>query len=269
VSPQEKRFAVWGLGIGLASLIVGTLSYCGDVFDRSNSQAYQTSAPPTSLNSAEPELSNAVEANKLDGLIRSRIIGSTVTYWESITGPPISSWEAWREYEVNGCGLRISTSENSIDVVRMELSPACTFDWQQVIYNARGLPAAHQTTVGAFVDQQGNGDYLSDCIRSCGNAADPSLVMHWQGSRADDWIEVVLGVDANQDASLRALNVIQRHYVAALGEDAVVLDTSFNCDVNKAAVFGSALREVRISWVEFGRGMTPDNSSLPRTSCPN
>lgn len=267
MSPQERKYAIWALGVAVASLIVGTLSYCGDVFERGSRQAVSTSgAPPTtpasSIAATEPEPS------RLESLIRSRIIGGTLEHWESITGPAIQSWGSWREYEVDGCDLRIFAPNQSVEVVRLEVTPACSFDWQRVIYNARGLPPAYQTTFGGFVDEQGGGDYLSDCIRSCGNAANPSLVMHWTGSRADDWIEVILGVDADDDLSLQALARIERHYVSALGEDAVVFETAFNCDEDRQAVFGSALSEVRISWVEFGRGMTPDNSSLPRTSCP-
>lgn len=39
MTPEEKRYAQWGLGVAAASLVVGTLTYCTDIFRQPSPQA--------------------------------------------------------------------------------------------------------------------------------------------------------------------------------------------------------------------------------------
>jgi hypothetical protein len=268
MSPEEKRYAIWGLGLAGASVVFAALSYFGGFFDRNPpvaEEVFTTEFPQTTTAVAEPT-TLAEPSSAFEQLIRTRTIGAQVAFWESVAGTAISVNGGWREYEVDGCEVRTFAENSEIQTVHVALTPACTFDWQKVIYNARGLPLAHQTTFAQFVDQQGAGDYFADCLSSCGNAALNYVLMKWQGSHADDWIEVNLGASVNSDAVVDADQRISQHYERTLGRDGLI-DALYNCATDKAEVFGPALAPLRVQWVEFGRGLSETNSYLPPTSC--
>ena len=69
----------------------------------------------------------------------------------------------------------------------------------------------------------------SDCIYSCGNAADPRVNFIWNGPHAANFVSVVLTIFLANSAALAASERWETLMRSKEGDD-YLIDTKFNCD---------------------------------------
>lgn len=200
----------------------------------------------------------AAKPNLAD-VVRADMLRADVAYFEHIAGPPWKRSGKFRIYKVAGCVVTAGVESDEVRSIKVGLSPKCSFNLQTFIPNLESKPPpAYQLTFGNF-DQlsQGGGQFYSDCITDCGNAADPLVWQHWQGSRADSSIEVLLEAVVAGDQAVDAASDWAKLMLAEQGEQ-WVWDGKFNCGngrYDKAAhvLFGT----VRISSITVGYDIRP------------
>ena len=200
--------------------------------------------------------------SKLARIFVPDMLQADLAYLEQITGP---AWETYKNgkiiyktYKVDGCEVTATISDDSVSTLGLaKLSSKCTFNLNKFLTNANGkLPAPHVMTFGQFDDFNGDdGQFWTDCLTMCGNAADPSVYLHWQGPHAENWIEVQLEVVLVDDAAIEASEKWSEAMEKAEGED-WVLETKFNCSRTKYdKIAHKIFRDVRISAITIGYGL--------------
>ena len=181
------------------------------------------------------------------------MIGADVAYFEQVVGPARNTFDSTKIYKVSGCEVTAIIADGSVRSLRLELSPQCAFDLNKFLPNYSGkFPSPHAMTFGKFDSVTGgNGQFYADCLTQCGNAADPVIYEHWQGSRADLTLEVMLEAVQVSDPVLSGANTWQAAMEKIEGEDWVV-DAKFNCTHKYDAIARSAFRDVKISAITIG-----------------
>lgn len=191
--------------------------------------------------------------SKLSRVFNPEMISADLAYLEQVTGPARNSYGKTKIYKVDGCEITTTVADGSVRSLRIELSHSCTFNLNNYIPNFHGrLPAPHVMTFGQFNSiSGGKGQFTADCLSMCGNAADPVIYEHWQGSRADSGIEILLEV-AQVGAALIAAEKWQEAMEKVEGYEWVI-DTKFNCNPTKYnQVAQRAFRDVTISAITIG-----------------
>lgn len=98
---------------------------------------------------------------------------------------------------------------------------------------------------------QAQGTFYADCLSECGNAYDPVVYEHWSSSRADGFLEVMLGATQTSDAVLDAADSWQSAMEKAEGADWVP-ERKFNCAPKHDQVAHEAFRKVAIDQITIG-----------------
>lgn len=201
----------------------------------------------------------AAKPNLAD-VVRLEMLRADVGYFEHVAGPPWKRNEKFRIYKVAGCLVTAGVDSGEVISIKVGLSPKCSFDLQSLVPNldAKVPSTAYQLTFGKF-DQlsRGGGQFYSDCITDCGNAADPFVWQHWQGSRADSSIEVLLEVVVAGDQAVEAASELAKLMLAEHGEQ-WVWDGKFNCGNGKFDKAAHLLfKDVRITAITVGYDIRP------------
>lgn len=138
--------------------------------------------------------------SKLDQVFDGEMLGVDVPYFEQVTGLAKHTYANSKVYKVEGCEVTANTDANTIRSLRIDLSAKCTFDLNKFLNVSSGkFPAPHLMTFGQFEALYGSGHFMADCLSFCGNAADPVVYEHWDGSSANGYTEVMLEVVQNGD----------------------------------------------------------------------
>lgn len=199
------------------------------------------------------------EANRtLAKIFTPQMLNANLAYFEKFTGPamtsfPVSKTRAeLREYDLGDeCIVWTDVANDKIWSMGVKLGPKCTVDLNKFRHYGGQLPTANQLTVGEFSGPTEAVKFASDCLTLCGNAADPLVFAYSQGSHADGFIDVAVGIGLVNDQALGAANKWKATMESARGED-YVIDLKFNCDedFNEAAL--EAFRDVPITAVMVG-----------------
>jgi len=196
---------------------------------------------------------SAAQATKLALVFDPEMIDANVAYFEQVTGPARKTYGNTRSYKVDGCDVEATIARGSIRSLRMVLSPRCTFDLNKFLPNFSGrFPAAHAITFGTFdTITRGTGRFYSDCITGCGNAADPTVMEHWSGSRADLFFEIMLEVVLANGPAIDASRAWYSAMEKIEGEQ-WVMDGKWNCTRKHDALARRAFRDITISSITIG-----------------
>ena len=196
----------------------------------------------------------AVTANpsKLDQVFDGEMLGVDVPYFEQLTGLAKHTYANRKIYKVDGCEVTANTDANIIQSLRIDLSAKCTFDLNKFLNASSGkFPAPHLMTFGQFEALYGSGHFMADCLTDCGNAADPVVYEHWNGSHANGNTEVMIEVvqvgDDAIDAAIKWINTMKK----TESEDWIV-EAKFNC-LRYDAFAHKFFKNVKITAITIGK----------------
>ena len=194
---------------------------------------------------------------------RPEILGATLQYLESLTGPPLNISHDGRDrtYKLEQCELTASIAGGQhklVSALRFLVTSGCDVDIAAFLASseAKKTPFS-QLTFGKLAALTGSPVYfLADCLSGCGNAYDPVVYQHWTGPRISNGLEVMAEVALVTDGVITAANKWRDSMQEREGED-WVMDTQFNCHPEKYAdVARSAFSEVRPSAITIGHGLS-------------
>jgi hypothetical protein len=149
--------------------------------------------------------SAAAPANpKLAQIFTPDILGANVAWLETITGPAFSSEGAERTYKVGDCQVIVGVARARIANIGISnYGPACNFPIAQYFATGYDHPLPSLPTFGDIKAGLG-GAYAADCLRLCGNAADPVVSLSYQGSHADNFTNLYAAISVVDDRTVAA-----------------------------------------------------------------
>ena len=255
----EKRMAVGGLVVGVASLLVAVLQFGGQ------SGATSAAAPTPLVVKVEPQSAPPPPA-RLPQLLNERTIGRQLQYFEAIAGPAQEVSGRRRLYQVDGCNLEIEVgNDQQIEALSVRVTGACSFEWRDMAHNMGDLSGRPEhTTLAQFLDNVGEQSiyHLGGCTSGCGNMADPEIWLQRYGSHADGWIDMTVAVTADSMQEVDGLQRLSGLVRANLGEDATYELTGI-CDRRVIGWIRAAMGTMRIERVELRTQIEPNGP----TSC--
>ncbi len=194
------------------------------------------------------------ESIKISDVFVPDMIGADLEYLEHRTGPAKNTMyyrkEAEKIYKIDSCYLTARIHKGSVVYLKVNLNSKCTFELNKFIEDA---PPAHLLTFGKFDALTNNrGVFMSDCLKSCGNMADPVIYENLYGAKINGWIDIM--VEATQTGNaLKAANKWEKHMEKAEGHDWVVYDRKFNCKRTKYDSYAhKVFKKVKIDAITIG-----------------
>jgi len=156
---------------------------------------------------------------KLAKIFAPDVLGSNVAFLETITGPAFRTDGDDRTYKVDGCTVIVGAANGKIDNIGIDgYSQPCSFPIQQYFAIQPGFTLPRNPTFGDLKKGLG-GVYGATCLRLCGNAADPRVILAYQGSHADNFTDLYAAVDIGADGpALAAFTDWGNKLVARHGE---------------------------------------------------
>lgn len=222
-------------------------------------------------------------------MLEPGIIGARVEYLESSFGPAKRVQGDTRFYVVDGCDVEIGTDgKGSINWFGFAIAPQCAVDLGKFVarqsdpvtrkIRAVTFPTLQALTFGEFLQIEGSGTYMADCLGSCGNSSVPSIFVFRKGSHADNYMDILLGRHADDGLLYSASDKWENDLRQRFGE-AFVSSARFNCgnpdvdrirsmmpgphDVPVDAVAQTVFADTKIDYVRVGTKITEDLT----TSC--
>lgn len=204
-------------------------------------------------------------ASKLEQIFTADMIDADVSYLEQFSGPARNSDEFMKTktYKVSGCIItaHLDSNEKTIQALTLNVSDKCTIDANIFLKNTnKPIPSANKITFGTFDESMGGGKFFSDCLKFCGNAYAPSVYEFVQGSHADDYIDIMIGVEQSTDVALDSSSKWTDVMKKQEGEEWLI-DTKFNCTEKYDDIARAAFKNVKIDSISIGRLGEPFSSS--------
>ncbi|MBF5007229.1 hypothetical protein [Diaphorobacter caeni] len=248
---MKARNNMWLAKALLPILAAFSLTGCWNPFSKAEE-------PAAAVQSPVPPQAKADPITQLQTKLASReAIGLNLEYVVRVSGPAMRIMGNQQLFDLQGCKFTLTTDEakQSIQGVQLELSKECPVDVGPLI-NADKPILAGDLTFGAADKYFRPGDYLSDCLSSCGNAYDPSVYWSAEGSRADGFVKVVLSVPIAEDAVVEAAARWRDAMLKSEKEDWVVIETGFNCAPEKyREVAAHEFSGMRPAFLSFGHSV--------------
>ncbi|MBV9995788.1 MAG: hypothetical protein JO127_11325 [Caulobacteraceae bacterium] len=195
-------------------LALGLLAACSR---NGGGSAPAPAKPPTSRAGAPAALSG-----RLARIFTPDMLGANLAYLETVTGPAFKTEGADNLYKVDGCTVIIGATKGKIDNLGLaDYGARCRFPIGQYFAQGYDHPIPEAPSFGDL--QQGLGGHFSaDCLRLCGNAADPVVSLYYQGSHADNFNDLLASVPVNDEPVLTAYQDWSDKLADKHGEDYVV-----------------------------------------------
>ncbi|WP_339914420.1 SHOCT domain-containing protein [uncultured Brevundimonas sp.] len=260
----ESREIPVTLIIGAALLVVisaglGTWLYARPPSnDQPSSQATQNPNPSIlpSADQASP-VNVALDAttvphSRIDRLFIPSLVHGNLPFFEAISGPAKQVFGSSRSYEIDGCAIWLEMKGQEIQSITTSISNQCNPSSLGFTLNGKTLAQAAQ--------RFGEGRYSASCLRSCGNAVEPSYTLEIDGYHANNWISYSFDSQPNGDRDYDRLNVWESKMEAAEGEDYVIM-SRFNCDQRYGADARRAIQGFKIKSVTISNGLDPEGSA--------
>jgi hypothetical protein len=208
--------------LGLAALVLVSLVAC-------NRQAATKVAAPANATlaafSAAPA-APAAPSPKLAQIFTPDVIGSNVAFLETITGPAFRTDGPQLTYKVGGCTVIVGQTAGKIDNIGIDgYGPACSFPIAQYFAGGYEHPVPQLPTFGDISKGFG-GAFAADCLKLCGNAADPVVSLNYQGSHADNFNNLYAAISIADDASVGAYQAWANQLGARYSDDALEQGTT-------------------------------------------
>ncbi|MDZ4367603.1 MAG: hypothetical protein U0987_11350 [Afipia sp.] len=201
------------------------------------------------LASSETVASTPTGRGGLTQIFQRSMLGAQVAYLERLTGPARNVDGRARTYVVTGCEVMVTVEKGAVRSLGLpSLSPKCTVSLADFGFDG---PLPNKATFGMFDELGFKTRYTADCLRSCGNAYDPSVYATVSTPHSNGFLTFRVGAVQSSDQALDAANKWEQVMEAAEGEDWLV-EARFNCTDRYDAAAARALRDVRITSIEVG-----------------
>lgn len=229
---------IWLAAAGLA------LAGCSKPAPATHAAAINTVAP---TNAAAPAPPNP----KLAQIFTPDVLGSNVAFLETITGPAFRTEGSDRTYKVGGCTVIVGATAGKIDNIGIDgYGGACSFPIAQYFAGGYDPPVPQQPTFGDIAKGMG-GVFSSDCLKLCGNAADPVVSITHQGSHADNFNNLYASVPVVDDAVVNAWQAWSDR-LSAKYSDAVMEEGTAKMDDTAQDVAAQAFAKIRPTVIRVG-----------------
>lgn len=200
---------------------------------------------------AAPTLS--AERKVLQTLLSHEGLGMNLAYIEKHAGPAIRSDGHTHSLEIEHCQLELTTDEQnrSVQHIRLALTPQCTAT-SEGLWHSEQPVLLHTLTYQGLQDAYSPGAFSADCLRSCGNAVEPTVYFSAEGSRANNFLTLVLEASMGEGDTWEKAQPWIDTMAQQEGEDWII-DAGFNCEPYKYKdVAMAALASVRPGYLSFG-----------------
>lgn len=204
---------------------------------------------------------SAIAKGEIKDIFTTDMIGADVSYLEQFTGPARQTDTTFhtKTYKVSSCEVtaNLDQTDKSITSLSMKLSGKCTFDVNPFLPNAfKPFPTANKITFESFENATGGGKFLSDCLTSCGNGYAPSVYEYFQGSHADNYINILVSVEQINDKTIDAGSQWAKSMAEKEGVDWVI-DTQFNCTAKYDGIATKLFSTIKIDSITVGNIQNP------------
>jgi hypothetical protein len=198
---------------------------------------------------------------KLSQIFAPAMLEATVASFEKIAGrawkvvPGSDKALERRIYKVERCEVEAAIGYGVVRSLYLALSDRCTFDLTAFFATPQPLPTVSKLTFGEAERVLGSGTMVGTCLLPCGNAFRPAVYEHFEGSKADNFIDSVLEVELVDDVSIRAAS----DWTKAMQDDSseyYVKDARFNCDGRYDDIAHKLFGNVRITAIRIGYNFT-------------
>jgi hypothetical protein len=147
------------------------------------------------------------------------VIGLNPAYLDSRLGVPRESTSWSRIYDIGGCRLRYSVRSNRIDGFNVQITPTC----QPIV---QGFKVGPRTSLGSILRRMNRGEYVATCLGGCGTAAEPTIELDYEGSRAASYIGVRYIAEYSQISD--AFHIWADSFRSAQGDNYTTVNVSRN-----------------------------------------
>ena len=238
------------VGIVLLATLVGAVAFVLGLQSRPTTFAsHEVSDEPASPVSPVVTPPPKQRVSGLGAIFQRDMIGAQVTYLETFTGPARDVAGPSRVYVVDSCEISATIVDNRVQALGIPtLSPRCTVSLKPFGFDG---PLPHLGTFGEFQKIGYETRYTADCLRSCGNAADPVVYATVQTPHANGFIGFRVGAAQVSSQALDAAGKWEDGMLADHGEDWVI-DAKFNCTDRYDPIATRLFKNVRISSLEVG-----------------
>jgi len=202
-------------------------------------------------------LFTTAQAAKLEEVFNGSMLGVTQRYFESVAGIPIRKIGERFIFSIEGCHVHAFVKDKSVYALRLSLETNCQADLSFLGFDI----STNKPTFGDFPRTR----YFSDCLYLCGNAFDPSVYAFWQGSHANNFIEVMLETASGFEAK----NEWRNYMAQQMGED-YVIDLRFNCEDSFSNIAAETFEKVAVESITIGHDLLdfePLNSLISEYAC--
>lgn len=254
---RPKRM-VWAFGVAVLAMALSAAIYWaghstpapennGDAEDAVGAPAVVLATPSKPL--ADESVPSAAETLKF--ATSENVIGMSPAFLEQRLGTPKDKRPDTLVYDVGGCTINFWSENGRITTVFFDISRSC-----QV--KIRGRIIGPDTTFGKILRPGDGGAITASCLADCGNAADPTIDLQYNASRATNDVGVSFSSDYDQASNALQLWESSVRRQLGLGEfdptdgsDAFHCATSPPSDARQLAM----TLKVRTIWIvngEFG-----------------
>lgn len=241
--------AIWLLA--LAPIVLGACNrhVATNAEAPANATAAATNAAPTP----------AAPSPKLAQIFTPDVIGSNVAFLETITGPAFRTDGPQLTYKVGGCTVIVGATNRKIDNIGIDgYGPACSFPIAQYFAGGYDHPVPQLPTFGDISKGFG-GAFAADCVKLCGNAADPVVSLNYQGSHADNYNNLYAAISITDDATINAYQAWANQLSARYSDDVLEQGTTaINGDTAQDVVV-QAFASLRPTVIRVGSNLPGQN----------
>ncbi|WP_417285242.1 hypothetical protein [Comamonas sp.] len=253
---RNRRIKPLLMGVVTAAAL---LAGCTDSKDAAAPVAQPpVAAAPEPGNTAATPAAAPGDKRVIDQLFSLETVGMNLAYVEKIAGPAMRSEFHRHQFRSDGCEVTLLTddADKVVNGVEVAIAPSCNLSLAPLLGGFAGEPpiTLNELTFGKYEQMLGGG-YYADCLSLCGNAADPVVYLHAEGSRAMHLMEFMVQAPMVSGPVLNATSQWRDAMIKAESED-YVLDTRFNCDPQRfRSVIATGLAAVKPTAFTFGRDL--------------
>ena len=185
--------------------------------------------------------------NLLEFATSKDVIGLNPAYVEKRLGIPRSKSAYSLEFEIGTCQISYSVEGTAIKGFWLSLGPQCA-------PNIDGERISNKTTFGDLLRRSDSGEISATCLYSCGNAADPTIVLSYGGYRYNNFAEVTYYTDYSQAGdALSAWETAVRNNLGLAESDYIEDYTPFMDAKNPPALIRNKILRMKVTDIHVTR----------------
>lgn len=257
----QKKWSFWAVVTIIIVFLLGVLitiamsAYDGYIERAKSMQSNQSqeityNTNTSSTESMESSKMAVTSSSTLDRIFSPEMFDVDIAYFEKIAGAAINTTANVREYKIDGCDVTANIGGDKINSLKLNVNQNCTFNLNAFVN--RGFSSVNTLTFGQFNElSTSSGQFIADCLMSCGNSSDSIVSEYWIGSNAEQSLEIKLDVELVDTAAIDAAHN-WKEAMSSKGEDWII-EAKFNCDgAEYDSVAHEAFKNVKITAITIG-----------------